>query len=152
VTALRELIGRRVVSGGTAEALGDIDGALVDATSHQVTHLYVRHGRSDTFVGWNEIDAVGPDAVVLGADVTPHAPQNDREKSAASGKLTILGKRVLDDLGFAHGEVADLDFDAETGAVTSLTVEDATLPPESLLGIGAYAVVIRAPAEASADV
>ena len=28
VTALRSLIGRRVVSGGTAEALGDVDGAL----------------------------------------------------------------------------------------------------------------------------
>ena len=69
MTALRSLIGRRVVSGGTAEALGDVDGALVDPTSRQVTHLYVRHGRSDTFVGWDEIDAVGPDAVMLGADV-----------------------------------------------------------------------------------
>ena len=151
MTALRSLIGRRVVSGGTAEALGDVDGALVDPTSRQVTHLYVRHGRSDTFVGWDEIDAVGPDAVMLGADVAPHEPENDREKAAASGKLTILGKRVLDDLGFAHGELSDLEFDADTGAVTSLTIEDATVAPEALLGIGAYAVVIRAPAEASAD-
>jgi sporulation protein YlmC with PRC-barrel domain len=151
VTALRSLIGRRVVSGGTAEALGEVDGALVDPSSHLVTHLYVRHGRSDTFVGWDEIDAVGPDAVVLGAEVTPHAPETDRENAAASGKLTILGKRVLDDLGFARGDLADLDFDAETGAVTSLTIADATLPPEALLGIGTYAVVIRAPAESSAD-
>ena len=88
---------------------------------------------------------------MLGADVAPHEPENDREKAAASGKLTILGKRVLDDLGFADGELSDLEFDADTGAVTSLTIEDATVAPEALLGIGAYAVVIRAPAEASAD-
>ena len=151
MTSLRSLIGRRVVSGGTAEALDDVDGALVDPSSQRVTHLYVRHGRSDTFVGWDEIDAVGPDAVMLGADTTPHEPENDREKAAASGKLTILGKRVLDDLGFAHGDLGDLEFDAETGAVTSLTVEDAALEAEALVGIGTYAVVIRAPAEASAD-
>jgi sporulation protein YlmC with PRC-barrel domain len=138
------------VSGGTAEAQGEVDGALVDPTSQRITHLYVRHGRSDTFVGWDEVDAVGPDAVMLGADAAPHEPENDREKAAASGKLTILGKRVLDDLGFAHGDLTDLEFDAETGAVTGLTIEDVTLPPEALLGIGAYAVVIRAPAEVSA--
>lgn len=151
MTALRELIGRRVVSGGSAEALGELDGVLVDPSSRRVTDLYVRHGRSDTFVSWDEIDAVGPDAIVLGAEAAPHAPDTDREKAAASGKLAILGKRVLDDLGFAHGELADLDFDSETGALTSLTVEDATLAPEALLGIGTYAVVIRAPTEASPD-
>jgi sporulation protein YlmC with PRC-barrel domain len=151
VRALRDLIGRRVVSAGTAEALGEVDGALVDTTTRRVTDLYVRHGRSDTFVGWDDIDAVGPDAVVLGADALPRAPQSDREKATAAGKLGIIGKRVLDDLGFAHGELSDLEFDAESGAVTSVSIEDGTLAPDSLIGIGAYAVVIRSPATTSTD-
>ena len=143
MTAFRELIGRTVVSRSTAEALGEVDGALIDTTTHHVTDLYVRHGRSDTMVAWNEIDAIGPDAVVLRADVSPREPQTDREKAAAAGKLGLIGKRVLDDLGFAHGELADLDFDAESGAVTSISYEEATLAGESLIGIGSYAVVIR---------
>jgi sporulation protein YlmC with PRC-barrel domain len=151
VTALRDLIGRRVVSGGTAEALGEVDGVLVDTTTRQVTDVYVRHGRSDTFVGWDEIDAIGPDAIVLGAAVAPRAPQSDREKAAAGGKLTILGKRVLDDLGFAHGELADLDFDDQSGAVTSISIEDATLAADSLIGIGSYAVVIRSPSASESE-
>jgi sporulation protein YlmC with PRC-barrel domain len=151
VTALRDLIGRRVVSGGTAEALGEVDGALVDTTTHRVTDLYVRHGRSDTFVGWDEIDAIGPDAVVLGAEVSPREPQTDREKAAAAGKLSIIGKRVLDDRGFARGALGDLDFDADSGAITSISVEDATLAADSLIGIGGYAVVIRSPAATTTD-
>ena len=145
MTALRDLIGRRVVSGGTAEALGEVDGVLVDTATRHVTDVYVRHGRSDTFVSWGEINAIGPDAIVLGAEVSPRAPQSDREKAAAAGKLTVLGKRVLDDLGFGHGELADLDFDDRSGAVTSISIDDATLAAESLIGIGSYAVVIRSP-------
>lgn len=145
MTSLRDLVGRRVVSGGTAEALGEVDGVLVDTATRHVTDVYVRHGRSDTFVSWDEINAIGPDAIVVGAEVSPRAPQSDREKAAAGGKLSILGKGVLDDLGFAHGELADLDFDDQSGAVTTISVEDATLAAESLIGIGSYAVVIRSP-------
>jgi sporulation protein YlmC with PRC-barrel domain len=149
MTGLRSLIGRPVVGADSAEALGDVEGVLVDTDARRVTHLYVRHGRSDTIVSWDEIKAIGPDAVVLTTDVSPHAPENEREQAIAAGKLGILNKGVLDDVGFSHGELADLDFEPDSGAVESLLVEGQTLAADALIGIGSYAVVIRAPESAA---
>ena len=41
--------------------------------------------------------------------------------------------------------LVDLDVDPLSGAVTSLSLGDRTLPAESLLGVGSYATVVTDP-------
>ena len=45
-----------------------------------------------------------------------YLPRDDRERAAADGKLELVGKRALSDMGNDLGTVTDVQFDPVTGA------------------------------------
>ena len=66
------------------------------------------------------------------------------EIDALQGKdHELKGKRVLTTSGVELGKVKDVDFDAQTGAVTLITVKGHEIPGSTLAGVGSYAVVIQ---------
>ncbi|WP_055702843.1 MULTISPECIES: PRC-barrel domain-containing protein [Streptomyces] len=140
---LSDTVGRPVVSSSDAARVGTVAGLVVDTEEARVTALRLDgvKGRGDV-VAWADVDALGPDAVVVAAATAA------RFASADSGKdQDLLGKRLLTDLGDAVGTVADLAFDPASGRVDALhTSRGARVPGADLLGIGAYAVVVRAAA------
>ncbi|MGH3813515.1 MAG: PRC-barrel domain-containing protein [Pseudonocardiaceae bacterium] len=54
----------------------------------------------------------------------------------------MLGKRVLTERGMELSTVTDVDFDPETGAVTTLITKTETIAGDRLIGLGGYAVVV----------
>ena len=76
-------------------------------------------------------------------------PGNNRERAAADGKLELVGKRALTETGNELGTIDDVTFDPDTGAVETLCISDREIPAGSLLGSGAYAVVVDATQEPS---
>ncbi len=136
--------GRQVVSQHSAEALGDVTHVLVDARRHEVSALIVGKGRKALVLDWTNVDALGPDAVMVTDGSALRAPQDDRESAAADGRLELLGKRALDEAGNALGEVTDVRFDPDTGALESLLVGESEQQASSLLGAGGYAAVFQA--------
>jgi sporulation protein YlmC with PRC-barrel domain len=138
MSKVRDTVGLPVVTTSSADRIGKVD------------HFVVGDGRveaiavGEELVGWSDIRAVGEDAVVVESNQVLRGPENDYERRVLEGELTILGKLVLDDGGDELGLVADMEFDADDGAVRAVTVLDNRIAGERLRGIGGYAVVVAA--------
>jgi len=144
VTSLRSLLGRPIVASDTAEQVGATEGVVVDPQSRRVVAVHVSGTKGGEFVGWDAVDAVGADAVMVSSVGARHAARGELETRAARGTSTMLGKRLLDDHGDELGTVDDVEFEADTGELRSLRVVDAEIDSARLLGVGSYAVVVRA--------
>lgn len=142
--------GRKVVSRTSAEKLGNLAHVVVDVERAQVASLVVGKGRKALLVAWEQVSGFGPDAVVVGDESALHPPGDGRERAAADGKLELIGKRALSDMGNDLGTVSDVVFDPVTGVIETLVLGDREEPAASLLGAGSFAAIVRAPAE-SAD-
>lgn len=140
-------IGRKVVSRASAEDLGKLAQFVVDVKRGQVTSLVVGKGRKATIVDFEDVSGFGPNAVMVTAEDALHRPRDERERAAADGKLELVGRRSLTDMGNSLGPVSDVVFDPETGRVETVTIGDLELPAASLLGAGSYAIVVQAPAD-----
>ena len=86
--------GRKVVSLATAQEVGDIAHLLVDTERRTVAALVIGKGKRAKLVDWAQVTGFGPDAVMVSDDAALRAPENDRERLAASGALELVGKRV----------------------------------------------------------
>lgn len=139
-----EARGRKVVSTATAETVGVVDGFVVDPSTHSVLSLQLRktHGNDDS-LRWSDIAAFGADAVTVDDPGKLTEPGEDVE--ALTGKdHGLVGKRVLSSAGDELGEVSDVDFDPATGGIAALLLGDDDVDGARLVGVGSYAVVVRA--------
>lgn len=135
--------GLPVVTLAEAAEIGVVRALTVDVAAGAVTHVRVgaRHGRRDTVLPWEALHAVGPDAVLV-----------DREPAARTAGAPhrevphheTLRHRILTEAGDERGTVQDLAFDPETGRVERVHTALGTIPAERLLGLGDYALVVRA--------
>jgi sporulation protein YlmC with PRC-barrel domain len=139
--------GRQVVSRASAEELGKLTHVVVDVKRSQVVSLVVGKGRKALLVAWEQVSGFGPDAVMVSNESALHPPRDDRERAAADGKLEVVGKRALSDMGNDLGTVSDIVFDPRTGVLEALVLGDREEPATSLLGAGSFAAIVRAPAE-----
>jgi sporulation protein YlmC with PRC-barrel domain len=142
-----EAAGRKVVSRTTAEELGKLTHIVVDVKRRQVELLVVGKGRKALLLAWEDLSGFGPDAVMASSENALFAARDERERAAADGKIDLVGRRALSDMGNDIGPITDIVFDPDTGALETLVLDDHEEPATSLLGAGSYAAVIRAPAK-----
>lgn len=134
---------RKIVSTTTAETVGKVSGFVVDPVARRVLALEVKKSQSGDVLTWPQITGFGPDAVTVGApSAIGSAP--DEVASLQGKRNTMLGKQVLSTDGDRLGEVSDVEFDPETGSVEAIHVDQASVPGDRLVGIGTFAVVVRA--------
>jgi uncharacterized protein YrrD len=138
----RAAVGRKVVSRSSAQVLGSLSHLMVEASLRQVTVVIIGRGRKAKVVEFRDITSFGPDAVLVADEGALRSPATDRERMVAEGKLELLGKRALTDMGEEVGRVDDVTFDPGTGTIESLRVGDQDIPADALLGLGSYAAVI----------
>lgn len=138
-----EAKGRKIVSTSTADTVGKIDQFVVDPASHSVIALELKKTDDGDTLRWSAITAFGEDAVtVTGADRITKA---DEQVAALAGKHNrMLGRRVLSTDGDELGEIADVEFDPESGVITAIRLNDQQVEGVRLIGIGSYAVVVDA--------
>jgi uncharacterized protein YrrD len=139
--------GRKVVSRASAEELGKLAHVVVDVQQRQVASLVVGKGRKALMVAWENVSGFGPDAVMLADESALYEPRDDDERAAADGKLDLVGKRALSDMGNDLGTVTDVVFDPATGILETVVLGDREEPAASLLGAGSFAAIIRTPAD-----
>jgi sporulation protein YlmC with PRC-barrel domain len=138
----RAAVGRKAVSRVSAEDLGPVRHFVVDVAHKRVGAVVVGKGRKARIVDWADLSGFGPDAVMVVDDGALRVPVDDHEKAAVDGKLDLLGKRALSDLGNELGKVDDVVFDPATGQLERLVVGDQEHPAAALLGFGSYAAVL----------
>ena len=136
---------RAVVSTATATRVARVDGFVVLPGPARVALLRLGkvsgHG---TLLAWEDVQGFGPDAVTVATDAVIRPPRDDLEQRAEDNDLDILGKRLLSEQGTELGTVTDVDFDPETGTVTSLITKTDTVAGQRLIGLGSYAAVVSA--------
>lgn len=138
-----EATGRTVLSTGTAETVGTVDGFLVDPVTAQVVALRLKKtlGSGDT-LHWAEVTSFGTDNVtVTSADAVTQAADTAKDLDTKSAQL--LGKRLLTDAGTDIGTVDDIEFDPASGAVISLQTRNGPVYGDRLIGCGSYAVIVK---------
>ncbi len=134
--------GRKVISRSSASELGSVDHLLVDAQQRRVAAVVIGHGKKAQLVDWAQLSGFGPDAVMVVDEDARRPPADDREPAATEGSLDLVGKRALSERGNELGQIDDVTFDADTGALEDLLIGDRRVPAGSLLGSGSYAAVL----------
>jgi sporulation protein YlmC with PRC-barrel domain len=120
-----------------ADEIGVLKSLTVDAPAGVVTHVRVRrrHSRRESVLAWGALHAVGPDAVLVRSTAAPSEVPPHRE---------LPGLRILTETGDGLGTVQDVVFEPETGRIEAIRTAHGDLPADRLLGLGDYALVIRA--------
>lgn len=135
--------GHKVVSTSTAETVGKVDAFVVDPATRAVVALTLKKTDDGDTPRWSNITAFGADAVtVSGAEKVTRPPA---DVSPLLGKEhELVGNRVLSSLGDELGKIDDVDFDPASGAVMSLILSGEEVAGDRLVGVGRYAVVVKA--------
>lgn len=134
--------GRKVVSRASADELGTVSHLVVDARARRITAVVVGKGRRARLVEWEHLTGFGPDAIMVVDEQALREAVDDRERAALEGKLGLIGKRALGELGTELGTVDDVVFDPEQGTIDHLVVGDREVRAGAMLGSGSYAVVL----------
>lgn len=136
--------GHKVVDTSSAETVGAVSGFLVEPSSHSIAALRVKKADAGDVIRWRDITAFGSEAVTV-----PRASvvtDTDAELEALGDKAReLVKKRVLTSAGDELGSVEDVDFDPDSGTLTALLLDGAEdVAADRLIGVGSYAVVVRA--------
>ncbi|MQA16010.1 MAG: hypothetical protein GEV09_18235 [Pseudonocardiaceae bacterium] len=134
---------RDVVSTDTATRVARVDGFVVAAGPARVVLLRLgKVAGEGSLLSWEDLEGFGPDAATI-ADVSViRTPHDEMEKRADSRELEIMGKRVITERGDELGNITDVDFDLDTGAVTTFLTRKEAIAADRLIGHGRYAVVV----------
>lgn len=139
-----ELKKRNLVSTSTADTVGRVDGFVLDPQSRSLVALTFKKTDHGSVVPWSDLTAVGADAVTVSeADKIVELEASPVAELAGKDK-TVLKKRVLTSDGVHLGKVTDLDLDPQSGAVLELVLDEGRVAGERLIGLGSYALVVRA--------
>ncbi|HJT02014.1 MAG TPA: PRC-barrel domain-containing protein [Pseudonocardiaceae bacterium] len=134
---------RAVVNTATATRVARVDGFVVLPGPARVALLRLgKVSGAGTLLSWGDVQGFGPDAVTVATDAVIRPARDSLEQRAEDNDLEILGKRVLSEQGTELGTVTDVDFDPETGAVTSLITKTEIIAGQRLIGLGGYAAVV----------
>lgn len=134
--------GHKVVDKSTATTVGQVRGFLVNPRSRSVAALRLKKTDRGNVLRWSDLTAFGIDAITIGDSAA--ITELDDELEAFRGKRRrLLKKRVLTTGGDELGEVADVEFDPDTGKLTTILLQDGEVAADRLVGIGSYAVVVQ---------
>lgn len=143
MTLFSDAKGRKIVSTSTADTVGRVGELVVDASSRSVVAVLCKKAEDGDILLWSDVTAFGDDAVTVASAGAIGSP--DETVAALTGKdHRVLGKRVLTTRGADIGKVTDVEFDHESGAIENLVLDGETVGGARLLGVGSYAVVVRA--------
>ncbi|MFD7406206.1 PRC-barrel domain-containing protein [Streptomyces sp. NPDC059866] len=133
--------GLPVITAGEAASLGTVADLTIDAHTASVAYLRLSgtSGHADA-LAWNAVEAVGPDAVIVHSRIAAEAAPDK-----APVHHEALGIRVLTEHGVEHGTVKDIAFAPTSGRILTLYTALGEISGDRLLGLGSYALVVRAP-------
>lgn len=138
-----EAKGHKVVDASRAETVGRVRSLLVDPRSRSVVALRLKKTDHGDLLRWSRLSAFGHDAVTI-ADTSALVEKDEELEPFGGKRRRLLKKRVLSTRGDELGTVRDVEFDAETGRLTTILLrEGEDVSADRLVGVGSYAVVVR---------
>jgi sporulation protein YlmC with PRC-barrel domain len=145
MTTWSDVKGRKVVAIDSATTVGKLSDLVLDPGQRRIAALVLSKTSGKAHVlPWPDISAFGDDAVTIaneGVIVTP----DERLARLADKTHSAHGKQVLSTEGVVLGEVKDLDFEPDSGTITTLILKDGEVTADHLIAVGSYAVIVHAP-------
>ena len=139
-----EAIGQRVVSTTSAATVGHVGSLVIDPAAQRVVALSLKKTPvSGTLLPWADVTAFGVDAVTVASESQIIEEQGQFAELNSKAHI-ILKKRILNTAGIQVGTVRDVDFDPADGRILGILTDDQPVDGRALLGVGSYAVVVRA--------
>lgn len=136
--------GRNVVAADTAETIGSVKGFVLDRSGRNIEAIHIDgHGKRAMVLPWASVSSFGTDAVMASSGDAPATIDNNHQKSAVSGDVTMIGTRVLTTGGVDIGVVEDVEFETESGTVTRVVTGQGPLEADRLRSLGSYALVVE---------
>ncbi len=138
-----EIQRREVVDLETADVIGHVDDAILDANAGVLMGFTLKKtpGKSD-WLPWAKITAIGADAITVNS-VSALTEQRGGKERLLLGD-DVIGGRVLTDKGESMSPLGDVAFDPLTGQVAELILADGTsIVASDLIGAGTFATVVR---------
>ncbi len=139
---LGAIMTRQVVDLESATTIGRVRDATLDLEHRSVSGFVLRSSPSSAdWLPWEAVISIGSDAITVQSVRTlTEQPKQPRSVSVDD----VLASRVLSDRGVLMASVAEIDFDSETGLLTTITLADgSSLRACDLLGSGSYATMFR---------
>jgi sporulation protein YlmC with PRC-barrel domain len=140
---------RPVMDVATATTVGRIDDVVVDPSTRQLVGFSLRKtpGKA-SWLAWDRLKALGADAATIdNVEALTEGPDEEVPPALKHGK--VIGGIVLTNQGLNLGNLVDVEFEADSGSVTSLVLDSGRiLPADGLIGIGTYAMVVSHPPDA----
>ena|ERR1700712_197660 len=141
---LSEAVGQRVVSTTSAATVGHVGALVIDPVAQRVIALSLKKTPvTGDLLPWGDITAFGVDAVTVGSESQIIEEQGQYAELNSKAHV-IVKKRILNTAGLQVGTVRDVDFDPADGRILGILTDDQPIDGRALLGVGSYAVVVRA--------
>ena len=149
--------GLPVITMAEGKQVGKVDDLVVDPERKAVTWLRLHSGGMGMLGGerlWVSVEAVhgvGEDAVTINAEADARTPADAPEALALlKAKRGTIGNKVITESGGRLGEVHGYEFNPDTFALTSLTVQPGmdvggdflTIAGDKILTIGENVIVV----------
>ncbi len=139
-----EAVGQRVVSTTSAATVGHVGSLVIDPAAQRVVALSLKKTPvTGSLLPWSDITAFGADAVTVASE-SQIIEEEGRYAELNSKAHVILKKRILNTAGLQVGTVRDVDFDPADGRILGILTDDQPIDGRALIGVGSYAVVVRA--------
>jgi sporulation protein YlmC with PRC-barrel domain len=139
-----EAVGQRVVSTTSAATVGHVGSLVIDPAAQRVVALSLKKTPvTGSLLPWSDITAFGADAVTVASE-SRIIEEEGRYAELNSKAHVILKKRILNTAGLQVGTVRDVDFDPADGRILGILTDDQPIDGRALIGVGSYAVVVRA--------
>ena len=104
-----DLIGRAVLSLGSANKLGQVHDLIVHPTNGEMVGLSVEiSDQSHFLVSKEEIHSIGPDAVMVQSDQSLVPPDQSQLKAFPFARNGLVGVKVITEDGKLLGEIANV--------------------------------------------
>lgn len=146
VHSMSSVRGHQVIALDTAEQIGTVKHFVVSQAGDRIERIHIDgRKKNSVFSDWDMLESFGDDRVMIKREDAGDRANDDRDIDVAKGSIDILGSRILDTAGFEHGKVADVDFDADTGAIVTVRADNGqSIPVSAVRSLGSYALVVDA--------
>lgn len=145
-TSFTSAIGRKVIAANSADDVGKVKTFVVDQAGTSITQIQVTgRKRNAELVNWQDVEAFGPDALIIKDVVHLHEAPDERTEEMVRGTVEYLDSLILSDDGEELGTVSDVHFDEKSGEIVGVLGETVgRVEGDKIASLGSYALVIRA--------
>jgi sporulation protein YlmC with PRC-barrel domain len=138
-----QLAGQRVVAEDTKELLGSVRRVLLEPAIPAIIAAQLEGGiGGNAIIDWQSVVTITRHGLTVDRAAAARDASDEREHQLMQGRLDLLGKLVMTELGDSYGQLEDIEIEAETGRLLALHVPAEAVEVDRLIVVGPDMIVV----------